>query len=712
MRKLFFIVFHIFCFTAAAQTKTIDSLKRLLPALQDTARINCLNKLAWRFTDNYIHSDSANKYADMALQESAAINFTKGKAVAFHLKAFVAGWLLGRHKMAEEFFRQCLEECKKINDEKRLARAYFYLGDCYSVTGRYDSCLLLVNKARQIAENAGDIEQVVEILQFLGHVYLRIGDYWKSFELSSSAQKIAAANHDSTLFIPVESTLSRLHELTGDYQKQLLYAFEELKKLNKGKRVKSFAHPYGSIGKAYLSLGQFDSALYYQQQYLIVIDSFTNDEKIRNKFRAIPLGFIGSIHLAKKEYDKVISYFKEDLVVQKANGDFIWTLQALFHLAKAYEGKKEFASAMLYARELFLTASKAGQKEYTRDGSQVMASIFEQLKQTDSAYFYYKQYSTMKDSMAVEQVRAGMALYNNTVEAEKKIGLLNKDKEIQKQQLRKESQAKKFLMACVLGLALIGFFIFRNIMLKRKNEQLQHEQKQAQLQQQGAELEMQALRAQMNPHFIFNCLSSINRFILKNEAEAASDYLTRFSRLIRMVLNHSKETIITLEDELEMLQLYLDMERLRFKNSFDYTIHCSDGLDISAIHIPPLLLQPFAENAIWHGLMHKKGEGHLSIELKDDDNALSCIITDNGIGRKAAAAFNSKSVEKEKSMGLQITKERLAMLNNGKKTFFEIDDLVDDKGMTAGTKVILKIGHHELKTEGFDSTALAKPIIT
>jgi LytS/YehU family sensor histidine kinase len=129
------------------------------------------------------------------------------------------------------------------------------------------------------------------------------------------------------------------------------------------------------------------------------------------------------------------------------------------------------------------------------------------------------------------------------------------------------------------------------------------------------ELEMQALRSQMNPHFIFNCLSSINRFILKNKTEEASDYLTKFSRLVRMVLNNSRQELIALEDELETLRLYLDMEQLRFKNAFDYYINCVNEITADNIFIPPLILQPFAENAIWHGLMHKHGQGHLEIKL-------------------------------------------------------------------------------------------------
>lgn len=212
----------------------------------------------------------------------------------------------------------------------------------------------------------------------------------------------------------------------------------------------------------------------------------------------------------------------------------------------------------------------------------------------------------------------------------------------------------------------------------------------------ATELEMQTLRAQMNPHFIFNCLSSINRFILKNESESASDYLTKFSRLIRMVLNNSNKSTIILEDELEMLRLYLDLERLRFKNSFDYRIIFHNNFDAASIFIPPLLLQPFAENAIWHGLMQKEGQGNLEVAFELEDNRLNCCITDNGIGRKKAEVLKSRSVEKQKSMGMQITAERLALLNKDvDQTIFSIEDLVDASGQPAGTRVTLKIRYRE-----------------
>ncbi len=256
-----------------------------------------------------------------------------------------------------------------------------------------------------------------------------------------------------------------------------------------------------------------------------------------------------------------------------------------------------------------------------------------------------------------------------------------------------------FIAAAVGCLVTFFYLIIRWRLQQKFRVQLERSEKERQLanlRHKTGELEMQALRAQMNPHFIFNCLSSINHFILKNDSEMASEYLTKFSRLIRMVLNNSKNPLINLDDELEMLRLYIDLERLRFNHSFDYSINYYNHFDISSIFIPPLLLQPFAENAIWHGLMNKKERGILDIGLELDNNVLKCYITDNGIGRKNAETLKSKSAEKQKSLGMQITAERLALFNNdGDQTIFNVEDLVDASGGAAGTRVTLKIRYKE-----------------
>jgi len=228
---------------------------------------------------------------------------------------------------------------------------------------------------------------------------------------------------------------------------------------------------------------------------------------------------------------------------------------------------------------------------------------------------------------------------------------------------------------------------------KLQLERSEKERQMAELKQKGTELEMQALRAQMNPHFIFNSLNSINRFILQNNKVQASEYLTKFSKLVRMILQNSQASLIPLDSELESLELYLNLEALRFNYHFEYKISVPKDMDISAFQVPPLILQPYVENAIWHGLMHKEDKGKLDVEVSEENDHLYFKITDNGIGREKAAALASKSATKHKSMGLRITAHRIAILQNSETMTspVTINDLADADGNAAGTEVTIKM---------------------
>ncbi len=209
-----------------------------------------------------------------------------------------------------------------------------------------------------------------------------------------------------------------------------------------------------------------------------------------------------------------------------------------------------------------------------------------------------------------------------------------------------------------------------------------------------AETEITALRSQMNPHFIFNCLNSIKLYSLENDSQAASDYLTKFSRLIRLVLENSRSEKVTLENELETLELYIEMEAMRFKDKVKYQINVEQNIDQQFVEIPPLLVQPFVENSIWHGLMHKTEGGLVKIDVSQPtDQMLHIEISDDGIGRAKALEYKSKSAMKSKSLGMKVTKERIELINQIYKinTSVEIIDLKNKKGEAIGTKVILNI---------------------
>jgi ligand-binding sensor domain-containing protein len=249
--------------------------------------------------------------------------------------------------------------------------------------------------------------------------------------------------------------------------------------------------------------------------------------------------------------------------------------------------------------------------------------------------------------------------------------------------------------ALLLGILLLYGAIRWRIrhQFKRQLERSETEKQLSELKHRSSQLEMQALRSQMNPHFIFNSLNSINRFILQNNKSQASVYLTKFSRLIRYILQNSEQALIPLENELHALELYLELEALRFDQHFDYTITLEEGIDVTAILVPPLIIQPYVENAIWHGLMHKEEKGHLEIELIKEGDWLCCIIRDDGIGRQRARELKSKSANTHKSMGMHITAGRIDLLKNPgpNQPAITIKDLVFPDGTAGGTEVIIKI---------------------
>jgi len=203
-------------------------------------------------------------------------------------------------------------------------------------------------------------------------------------------------------------------------------------------------------------------------------------------------------------------------------------------------------------------------------------------------------------------------------------------------------------------------------------------------------LALKSLRSQMNPHFIFNALNSVNSFIASNDERTANRYLTDFSKLMRSVLENSEQDFISLSKELELLQLYAKLEHFRFQDKFDYNITVDDAITVDDFLIPPMLLQPYIENAVWHGLRYKKEKGLLQISLKNlGKDKLQIVIEDNGIGREKSKEFKTTHQKNQNSKGMGNIKKRVAILNEmyADKVDVFIEDIVDN----GGTKVVLTL---------------------
>lgn len=244
-----------------------------------------------------------------------------------------------------------------------------------------------------------------------------------------------------------------------------------------------------------------------------------------------------------------------------------------------------------------------------------------------------------------------------------------------------------FLLTLVFGVIIIGFLIY---FLIQKQNQLKNKQIEEQKQRALAS-ELQALRSQMNPHFIFNTLNSIQNFISKNESKDASIYLSKFAKLMRATLANTKRQRISLKDEIETLTLYLELEQLRLNNKFSYEILVDETIDTQYEQVPSMLIQPYVENAIWHGISHKEGNGIIRIQfLPENEHLLKCVVEDNGIGRENAIKLKQNTTSP--SFGMNITKERVELLNslNGNQLSVKINDLKINN-QPAGTRVELYV---------------------
>lgn len=688
MALVFLSTFFINSYSSVAQEKTedslkIDSLKKVLPGLEDTARIDCLNTIGKLSMFN-LHFDTATRFLQLAYEEAKKLNYINGQAVATSTKAGILAKRDGNFSGSEKLHLQALSLFRKTPNKKGMEFTCWALAWSSHTQSKYDEALKYFDTSYRLSQLAKDTNIMITVLSDMALVQRESGNLKKSFEIVNEVHRILFKSENKKWKAQESALIPPLYENIEEYDTALKY-------LQAQPRI---SNVYGSLDLARLfSLTkQFDSATYYYQ----LVDTTNNPEWTRRMY----LASRGQNYLLQKKYDSALSYLLRALNFHRQANDGNQTMRVLVLVGRTYLELRNNDSAYRYAREALNLAQQTGTKLLIRDSYHILYEVYNFWKNKDSALFYHEQYVDIKDSIASDNLSAKLEGYNFNQQIE----LLDKEKKIQQAELQRQSLVKKVLIVGIIMFLLLSVIIIRNIVLKRRNERLllehklelqklESERTKTDLEHQATELEMQALRAQMNPHFIFNSLNSINRFILQNNKLQASEYLTKFSRLIRLILQNSQAPLISLESELESLQLYLDLEAARFDHKFDYEIKIAKDLDISVIKVPPLIIQPYAENAIWHGFMPKEDKGHLIIELFEEEDMLYCKITDDGVGRKKASEIKSKSASPHKSVGMRITADRIAILQqkNHSNSYVSISDLVLPNESSAGTEVLLKI---------------------
>lgn len=540
---------------------------------------------------------------------------------------------------------------------------------------------------------------------------------------SSQSQQDRLKNNDSSIVGKNRKALNPKDSSSGNLKSKISKVYKKLdnnpithkytkqlddfggKVNNKYKKLDSSAHADpGAVGKV-----------------IAIEQRITKSLKSRNEAR----DSINNLKLASS-----ITYKKEDTLYssplppetkekeslqEQVALDYIKTGSLYLNLNKTKEAIFNFEKGLHIAQDAHLLA-------ITQQALKGLSDTYAQKADIKKALFYYKQYTEVKDSLIKLKTDRAIAELKSKYESEKKqreiqsllLDAQNKKSELQKTHGQIQEQ-QQFILLIVLALFLtivLTITLFRQFRSKKKtNERLLIQNNK--IVEQKKELEesltytkqlkealredldhyMQvALRKQMNPHFIFNSLNSIQSFILQNDKLSANIYLSKFAGLMRKVLENSQHHLISIGKELEVLKLYIELEEQRFDNKFNCFWNIDKNIDLSSHKIPPLILQPYIENAIWHGLLHKEGERVLTISILLKAEHVLCSIEDNGIGR-AAAADISKNKSNHESLGTKITQKRIDLINSLNKSGIGVQyyDLYNNEGLNNGTKVELTI---------------------
>ncbi|MET1258355.1 tetratricopeptide repeat protein [Flagellimonas sp. DF-77] len=557
------------------------------------------------------------------------------------------------------------------------------LGTVFRNRSEFKRAIALHQEALLLSESIENAELQVFSLNMLGVAYRRSDAIRTALDYNQRALEIADTVQRPSLHIKRNinvalNSIGNLYSTLGQYDlaiSQFQRALQLEEELN---NTLGLAINNQNIGECLMFKGDLEGALDRYRRSLALNDDINNDFG-----RVICQNSIAQIHLKQGEAEKALELLERIKAPATELGDKFLLSSVLINTGWALLEANRLNEAEGYMKQGLDMAVESNLPSMIIFGNQHLSDL-EHAKGNDrKALEYYKEADRMDKAIINERnVRYmnDIILKYQTEKKNNQISDLAKENELVRLRLRK-NQTTILVSALLIGL--IGTILF-----------IMYRQYQSNQEKRVIGLEQHMLRSQMNPHFLFNSLNSIKLYIINNDKKNAVHYLNKFSKLVRRILEGSSMKEIALAEELETVELYLNIEKIRFSDEINYDINIADGLNPELIKIPSMVLQPFLENAIWHGLSAKEGEKNiwLNITNKDDMHLLISVI-DNGVGRKASERLKESRVLKRKSVGIDITKERLANFAKDFQNDFNVEilDLFDDQGMPKGTKVVLEI---------------------
>lgn len=535
----------------------------------------------------------------------------------------------------------------------------------------------------------------VTVLINKGYFELYTSNYKKALHYYFKALPTAESNKDyislCTIYNAIGSIFSDLEEIDKSiiyYNKVVTIA----KKLNYKKKLGTV---YNNLGYTFTNLNKLDTAYIYYQKSL----------KIRNELKDSldimqTLANIGGIYSRKSKYSKAINIYKQCYNYELKNNDEIGAFSSALNISIGYYRLKNYTKSEQYAEQSLQLAQKNNYHYGVVNACETLEKIYEINKNPYEIISVLNLKANAKDSIKESESKEILYKKEFEYETEKKeaqIKALSQQKKISQLENQRQKSIILFGVILILTLFISSYVLFIRYKTKKQNEllktKLEETEKTLLAEKKASESELKALKSQMNPHFIFNALNSIQEQFMYGDKVIANEQMGNFTYLTRQILTVSGKKKIPLATEVDILTKYLELEKMRFDKDFTYEVKIDDAIDDEYIELPPMLIQPFIENSIKHGLLHKSGNKKVTInfELDPSEEYLICTIEDNGIGRKKSEEIKSKT--NHNSFSTASINQRLKLLNENKTSneLLYYQDLFDDQGACIGTKVLLKI---------------------
>jgi len=633
--KFAFLILLISILNGSFQSKVMAGINLNYYLSGDTARINDLARKGFKYISEK-KIDKAKAYIDSALAvcKSERIETT----ALLNLLTAHYSFTIGDFLKASDDATRAMQQAKDEGNENVLARTYVFLGRYYLRTGFFSESLDYFTNSIDIAKKNNIRGILPNGYAGQADVYRVIKDY-KNYKLALDnliKESVKEGNTDAEI-----RGLYYLGTQLADPEKKFKPADSILKMCYEKALINRdtihLSSSLANLGWVFYLQQMYDSSLVYYNKSL----KFSIPGRLHSA-AANAYGNIGTINRDLGNTTESLKNYKESIGQAKQVNDW-YSLQ------------------WVYAD---------------------MSKMYLQKKDTSRAYLYYVQFKRFNDSLIYSTNAQG------TTDATLRYETDTHRKEVELLSLRIKNQ--RLMLYGFFGLILLTILIS---LLLYRGSRLKARRRISEMNQKISEITQANLRQQMNPHFIFNTLNSIQYYMYQHDKLATNNYLTKFSSLMRKVLENSQHTSIPLNDELDALTLYLELERIRFKDKFDFKINVDEEIDVLLFKVPTMLIQPYVENSICHGLIPAERNGFIEIDLKLEKDYISCSIEDNGIGREASQKRKAKSENNHNSLGTQIVSSRLDLVNALYGTSLKIiyTDLKNDKGEPEGTRVEIHI---------------------